>query len=113
MKKYISVAFGVFFFNLFFCQTEKKTIVYYNYSYKIDSTSTVNNYNEIMALTIKGKESVYKSYNRIKRDSIVENDLKKGNYVVDFTKLPKVNIFHQVYYNQDKDSLKIFDKILL
>ena len=112
MKKYISVAFGVFFFNLFFCQSEKKKIVYYNYSYNIDSTSTVNNYNEIMALTIKGKESVYKSYNRIKRDSIVENDLKKGNYVVDFTKLPKVNIFHQVYYNQDKDSLKIFDKIV-
>ena len=47
MKKYISVDFGVLFFNLFFCQTEKKTIVYYNYSYKIDSTSTVNNYNEL------------------------------------------------------------------
>lgn len=109
--KYIVVIFS-FLFCFNFGQNVKKTVVYYNYRYKIDSTDKVNVYKELMVLAINGNESVYKSYNKFKRDSIVENDLKKGIYEINFGKLPKVHIYHQVYYNKKNDSLRIFDKIV-
>jgi GLPGLI family protein len=112
MKIYLTITLFFSFFNLFFCQTEKKTLVFYNYTYKLDSTNETKKYDETMVLAIHGKESIYKSYNRIKRDSIVEGDFKKGNYVVDFSTLPKSYVFHQVYYNKGNDSIKVFDKIV-
>lgn len=111
MKKKIIFIFTLLF-GLIYSQDSKDIVVFYNYSYKIDSTDNFNNYNDIMALVIRGKESIYKSYNRIKRDSTVESNLKNGIYEVNFAKMPKVHIFHQVYYNNQKDSTKILDKIV-
>ncbi|SUX45710.1 GLPGLI family protein [Chryseobacterium indoltheticum] len=90
----------------------------YQVQFLKDTLNVESKTNEIMALQIGGNISLYKSEQKRKTDSLRHESIKnsmqnaqdKKSVVIDFSKISKVNLVHEVYKNGD--DLVIFDNII-
>lgn len=90
----------------------------YQVEFLRDTLNKESKTNEIMALQIGKNISLYKSEQKRKTDSLRNESIKKsiqgaqskGQLVIDFSKIPRVNLSHEVYKNDNE--LLIFDKIV-
>lgn len=96
---------------LFGQQENSQSLIFYNFKFRQDSTNLDKKFDEVMVLLIGNKQSLYKSYQKLKRDSLIKNNLNKGIYEINFSNLPKTNVFHQILRDYEKDSIKIYDRI--
>lgn len=90
---------------------KSNTVFYYKYSFMRDSLDKDRKFDETMVLLSNGKESIYKSYAKMRRDSIVKSNFEKGNYTINFAAMPQARVNQEVYYDVDKN-IKSFDKIV-
>ena len=91
-------------------EIKSNTIFYYKFEFQRDSTDITRKFDETMVLISNGSESLYKSYVKMQHDSIIQDNFSKGNYSIDFSKMPKSRVNHEVYYS-DKN-IEIFDKVV-
>ena len=94
-------------------------VVKYEVEFLIDSSDVTSKKNELMTLLIGDHISVYKSDVKASRDSLVRSITKNAvdgarannsnNMVVDFSKIPRVNLQHEVLYKDDK--MLVYDKV--
>ncbi|KMQ61280.1 hypothetical protein ACM39_17850 [Chryseobacterium sp. FH2] len=111
-KKFIGILLIIIFIqNLKAQEITSNNVFFYKFEFQRDSTNQEKKLQEMMVLISNGKESIYKSYPGMKRDSIVTADFARGNYTISFKNMPKSNVFHQVYYNKNED-IQIFDKVV-
>lgn len=108
------LTFVLVFFTLtlnFAQDRNSKTVIFYEYSYKPDSLNISKIISDKMVLLISENQSLYKSYTKMKRDSMITNNFNNGIYEINFSNLPKVRVFHQVYRDFKNDSVKVVDRI--
>lgn len=87
------------------------TAYFYEYTYHNDSTD-VNKFNtETTVLLSNQKESFFCSYVKMKNDSILLSNVKKGN-MVDFSTLPKSRVNQKVYSDKSQNTILIYDKVV-
>ena len=77
---------------LFGQQENSQSLIFYNFKFRQDSTNLDKKFDEVMVLLIGNKQSLYKSYQKLKRDSLIKNNLNKGIYEINFSNLPKTNV---------------------
>jgi len=87
----------------------------YLFSFQRDSTNAQKVDSERMDLFIGEKCSRYKSYNRIKMDSMIQDFENRGIpmeiALSDFSIFPKLKYEHQVFKNFPMGSLSVFDRV--
>ena len=72
---------------LFGQQENSQSLIFYNFKFRQDSTNLDKKFDEVMVLLIGNKQSLYKSYQKLKRDSLIKNNLNKGIYEINFSNL--------------------------
>ncbi|WP_426476814.1 GLPGLI family protein [Chryseobacterium sp. CBSDS_008] len=92
-------------------EVKSNTAFYYTYTYMRDSLDKDRKFDETMVLLSDGKESIYKSFSKMRRDSIVQSNFAKGNYSINFAAMPQARVNHEVFYSVNK-KIKILDKIV-
>ncbi|MET3537511.1 GLPGLI family protein [Chryseobacterium limigenitum] len=92
-------------------EVKSNTVFYYKYTFMRDSLDKDRKFDETMVLLSNGKESIYKSYSKMRRDSIVQSNFEKGNYSINFANMPQARVNHEVYYDEGKN-IKLLDKIV-
>ncbi|MDQ1857502.1 GLPGLI family protein [Chryseobacterium sp. WLY505] len=92
-------------------EVKSHTAFYYKYTFMRDSLDKGRKFDETMVLLSDGKESIYKSFSKMRRDSIVQSNFAKGNYSINFAAMPQARVNHEVFYSVDK-KIKILDKIV-
>lgn len=121
MKKTFSLLL-IFVYLLSFAQSSSdlnntKVICKYYVEFLKDTLNIESKTSEVMVLQIGNNTSLYKSQQKRATDSLralsfqksIEAAKTSGSMVVDFSKIPKVNLVHEVYKN-DRE-FEIFDKI--
>jgi len=92
-------------------EVKSTTVFYYKYTFMRDSLDKDRKFDETMVLLSDGKESIYKSFSKMRRDSIVQSNFDKGNYTINFASMPQARVNHEVFYSIDK-KIKVLDKIV-
>ncbi|QOW11445.1 GLPGLI family protein [Kaistella flava (ex Peng et al. 2021)] len=90
----------------------------YNVEFLKDTLNLESKTSEVMVLQIGDQVSLYKSQQKRATDSLRNLSLQNsfetaktsGSLVVDFSKIPSVNLVHEVY--KDHQEVQVFDKIL-
>lgn len=124
MKKLLTTLSILLICNMAYCQSEvenheaidmAKLRCTYKFSYQMDSTNSKRIRNEKMILTIGEKCSKYKSYNSIITDSLIRDFDKRGIppqiVVSDMSIFPKTKFNHQIFKNDPRGSLSVFDRV--
>ena len=124
MKKLLVILSILLTCNMAYCQAEvdnheaidmAKLRCTYNFSYQMDSTNSKRVRHEKMVLLIGEKCSKYKSYNSIITDSLVRDFDKRGIppqiAISDMSIFPKTKFKHQIFKNDPRGSLSIFDRV--
>ncbi|NOU61356.1 GLPGLI family protein [Marinifilum caeruleilacunae] len=87
----------------------------YLFTFQRDSTNALKIGSERMDLFIGEKCSRYKSYGRIKMDSMIQDFENRGIpmeiALADISIFPKLKYEHQVYKNFPKGSFSVFDRV--
>lgn len=116
----LSIFVLLLLFSLGFSQTDSLRSnfeVLYRVDFSKDTLRTDKILSEMMVLQIGDGVSLYKSNQKAISDSLrralMEKQMKGvssgGNVTLDFSNVPKVNIYHEVYKNHD--DVQMFDKL--
>lgn len=118
--KYLTALFLVFFNQLVFSQYKvtSEFIAKYDVTFLKDTTDVYSAKSEQMILLIGKNESLYKSANKEQVQKEKQEILQRSvaaskntnTMTVDFSRIPKVNIVHEVL--KKNDSVFVFDNIL-
>ncbi|WP_372643809.1 GLPGLI family protein [Ancylomarina sp.] len=124
MKKLLTTLSILLTCSMAYCQSEvdnheaidmAKLQCTYQFSYQMDSTNSKRVRHEKMVLLIGEKCSKYKSYNSIITDSLVRDFDKRGIppqiVVSDMSIFPKTKFNHQIFKNDPKGSMSVFDRV--
>lgn len=111
--KNIYILISIFAFSYCFSQVKNsKNAIFYEYTFRKDSTEISKSAKELMVLLISdNNSSLYTSYSKIKKDSIIKSNFAKGLYEINYTNFPRSSVSHEVFKEAGKDSLLVFDKI--
>ena len=112
MKKHFLLLL-VFITNFISAQNFTSDIAYfYSYSYHTDSTNVNKINTEDTVLLTNSTESLFCSYTKMKNDSTILSNIKKGSLVIDYSVLPKSKVNQIIYFDKGKESMIAYDKVI-